>query len=161
MTRFEQAVAVIFRHEGGLVDDPRDPGGITNFGIALNAHPEMTADDIRHLTRTQASAIYHRDYWEPIKADELPYPLALVTFDAAVNSGIQRAAKWLQGAVEVPMDGHIGPITISAAHDCDLAHACRAYTDERLAFLRSLSKWEFYGHGWERRCLETLREALA
>lgn len=160
-SKFHKCMDVVLRHEGGLVDDKQDPGGLTNFGISKAAHPEMSDDNIRTLTRTQAILIYEADYWKPIKGDELPYPLALVTFDSAVNSGIHRASKWLQEVVEVPDDGKIGPQTIAASLECDPAQACRAYTDLRLAFLRSLPTWERFGRGWESRCLDTLREALA
>ena len=64
---FDAAVRFVLRREGGLVDDAADPGGLTNMGIALDEHLEMTAEQIRTLTRTQAIAIYERDYWTPIQ----------------------------------------------------------------------------------------------
>lgn len=38
MTRdnFPPSVAFVFKHEGGYVDHPRDPGGATNLGITHN-----------------------------------------------------------------------------------------------------------------------------
>ncbi|HHV62978.1 MAG TPA: hypothetical protein GXX51_10120 [Firmicutes bacterium] len=45
-------------HEGGLPEDPRDPGGITKFGISLRSYPSLGADGIRNLTHDQAIAIY-------------------------------------------------------------------------------------------------------
>ncbi|WP_425526518.1 glycosyl hydrolase 108 family protein [Xanthomonas oryzae] len=47
-------------HEGGYVNDPRDPGGETQWGISKRAYPEL---NIRALTRDQAIEIYRRDYW--------------------------------------------------------------------------------------------------
>jgi len=39
---FDQAVEVILKHEGGLADNPNDPGGITNFGISKRSYPELS-----------------------------------------------------------------------------------------------------------------------
>ena len=34
-SRFHFAVNAILKHEGGLSNDPRDPGGAINYGISL------------------------------------------------------------------------------------------------------------------------------
>ena len=57
MADFQLALAFTLKQEGGLVDNPADPGGLTNYGIALNVHPELTADDIRTMTPERAAAI--------------------------------------------------------------------------------------------------------
>lgn len=159
--KFSWALPIILHNEGGLVDDPQDPGGITNLGIALNEHPELTRADIINMTPQRAGVIYLMKYWKPIDGDDLPRELSLCVFDAAVMSGVLRAARWLQQVVEVTVDGHIGPATIAAARDCEPAAACRAYTDTRMAFLRGLKGWPHDGRGWENRVLHTLTEALA
>ena len=74
--------------EGGLVDDPDDPGGVTKYGISQRAHPEL---DIRSLTIDQAKAIYYTDYWVKSGAGKLPVPLGACMFDAAVQHGPGRA----------------------------------------------------------------------
>jgi hypothetical protein len=38
-SRFSWCVGRILEHEGGLVNDPRDPAGPTNFGISQRDHP--------------------------------------------------------------------------------------------------------------------------
>ena len=30
-TEFDEIIEQVLKHEGGLVDDPDDPGGLTNF----------------------------------------------------------------------------------------------------------------------------------
>ena len=87
---FARALAYILRPdvEGGLCDDPEDPGGLTNCGYSLRAHPEMTPAEIRALTPTTVAPLYQLDYWVPIHGDELPDALAFAVFDFAVNSGV-------------------------------------------------------------------------
>ena len=82
----------MLKWEGGLTNNPADPGGLTNFGICQRSYPNL---DIKNLTRAQAAEIYERDYWKKSGADLLPWPLNLVVFDTAVNCGVGRAKEWL------------------------------------------------------------------
>ena len=74
-------------------------------------------------------------------------------FDAAVNSGPGRAAKWLQACVGVEPDGGIGPKTLAAvaAFEGDLVDD---YGKRRLSFLMDLPHWPTFGKGWSRRVAE-------
>ena len=103
---FEACMAEVFKHEGGYVNDPHDPGGETNMGISKRSYPK---ENIRGMTRARAAQIYRKDFWDKLKCDDLPAGLDLVAFDAGVNSGPARGAKWLQQAVGVTADGKIGP----------------------------------------------------
>lgn len=125
----------ILQAEGGLVDNPNDPGGLTKYGISQAAFPDL---DIRALTPEQAIAIYATNYWEPAKCPALPPPLALVHFDAAVNCGVGQAARFLEQAVGVTVDGIVGPITIAAAWKA--TDAVEAYLSVREAFYRRLAQ---------------------
>ncbi|MBI5885317.1 MAG: hypothetical protein HZB85_01890 [Deltaproteobacteria bacterium] len=90
MDNFERSIAFILRHEGGYVNDPRDPGGETNFGISKRAYPYL---DIKGLTVEDAKIIYKKDYWDKAGCGALEWPLCLVHFDACVNLGIARATE--------------------------------------------------------------------
>lgn len=153
---FLPAVELVLRHEGGLVDHPRDPGGLTNFGISQRAYPNL---DIRSLTRDDAIAIYRRDYWDANRCGEMPGGIGLSVFDFAVNAGNHRAVTLLQRIVGVTVDGVAGPKTLAATRGAGAAE-CRRYADGRLSFYRSLSTWDAFGRGWTRRTEETLQEAL-
>lgn len=164
--KFTKALDVILHNEGGWSDHPEDPGGATNKGITLKTYSgylgrQATKSELRNILNHDVETIYRTRYWNPIRGDELPYPLALMTFDAAVNSGVSRGARWLQQALEIPSDGHIGPITIKTANDCDIVSTVHAFHDIRMHYLRDLSHWPTFGKGWERRCLHTLSEALS
>jgi hypothetical protein len=89
---FPLALAFVLRWEGGFVDDPRDPGGITKYGISQKSYPEL---DIKSLTKVQAAEIYKRDYWNRVGGDSLPFPFDFLAFDTAVNCGVGRTNRWL------------------------------------------------------------------
>lgn len=145
---WEKCLAHTKISEGGYVNDPIDPGGETNHGISKRAYPHL---NIKSLTWKQAAAIYKRDYWDAVSGDKLPDGLDLVAFDAAVNSGVSRGAKWLQMALGVNPDGRIGPVTIKAAIDCNKDAVIRDACEYRLAFMRGLKTWYRYKNGWTRR----------
>lgn len=153
---FNACMAEVFRHEGGYANDPHDPGGETNMGISRRSYPK---EDIRGMTKARAAQIYRRDFWAKMGCDDLPEGLDLVAFDAAVNSGPGRSAKWLQQAVGVTADGKVGPVTLLAAKSTYAPAAVQRAIGFRLAYLKRLKTWPRYGKGWQRRCDEV--EALA
>ncbi len=111
---FDRCIAVILKNEGGYVNDPKDPGGETNFGISKKAYPGL---DIATLTESKAKEIYRKDYWEKVHADEIRIPsLALQVFDCAVNCGVSVAAKMLQRCVGTHQDGIVGSKTLAAVN---------------------------------------------
>lgn len=81
------SIDLVLRHEGGLSDDPNDPGGLTNFGISLRSYPELGADGIRSLTRAQAEAIYLKDFWTATMAAQPEQSLANCMMDSRVDQG--------------------------------------------------------------------------
>ncbi|MBF9195218.1 glycoside hydrolase family 108 protein [Microvirga terrestris] len=164
-SRFQQAVELVLRHEGGFVDHPRDPGGATKFGIAretLSRARERPAslDDVQKLTRPEAVVIYRRLYWDELRADELPPGVDLAAFDLAVNSGPVRAARMLQSVLGVTADGIIGPVTLRVAWQADPVETIRRLTRARLDFLGRLAAWPVFGRGWRRRVLAVEQGAL-
>jgi lysozyme family protein len=165
-TSFDGALALVLEAEGGFVNDPRDPGGATKFGItratlaAARGRPVSVAA-VRALTRAEAGVIYRRLYWNAIRADDLPAGLDLACFDYAVNSGSGRSVRALQRVLGVATDGIVGPKTVAAARACDLPQTIRAMTRERVRFLQGLSTWPTFGRGWTSRVNHTEGAALA
>ena len=76
---FDQCFDKLIAHEGGYVNDARDPGGETKYGISKRAYPQV---DIKALTLDAAKEIYKRDYWDAMGIDQLPP--GLQDFDAFV-----------------------------------------------------------------------------
>ena len=165
-SNFEACMAHIFASEGGYVDYPSDPGGATNMGITIGTLSQwrgrkVTKADVKSLTKDEAMRIYAAKYWKPVQGDDLPDGLDLVAFDAAVNSGPSRGAKWLQQALGVTVDGKIGPQTIAAAQATYAPAAIQRAVGFRLAFLRSLKTWPTFGKGWTARMQRLEASALA
>lgn len=154
MTWFDQCFDKLISHEGGYVNDPRDPGGETQFGISKRAYPQV---DIKALTLDAARAIYKRDYWDRAQCDKLPPALAYLLFDAAVNSGIGQAIRFLQRAVGLADDGVLGPVTLAAVQRYDAEALCARFVGQRLEFMSKLSSWDAFGRGWARRLADQLK----
>jgi lysozyme family protein len=106
-----------------------------------------------------AKAIYRRDYWDAVHADELPGDLRYEVFDAAVNSGVSQSIKWLQRALGVTDDGVIGPKTIAAARAHDVQSLRAKLLGVRLQFMTNLPTWPSFGKGWARRIASLLAES--
>ncbi len=157
---FDHAFRIVVGEEGGYTRDPADPGnwtggapgrGVcrgTRWGISAAAYPAL---DIANLLLADTQAIYRRDYWDRIGGDALPPPLALLVFDAAVNNGVGRAVRWLQGAAGVAADGVPGPRTLAAVRARPLPTLCAEVQAQRMVFMAALPTWPHFGLGWARR----------
>jgi lysozyme family protein len=120
---FDTAFDRLIGHEGKFTEDPKDRGnwttGVigkgqckgTKYGISAMTYPDL---DIRNLTLDQAKAIYKRDWWDRINADDLHPAIVFQVWDFAVNAGMGTAKRKLQKAVGVAEDGIIGPMTFKA-----------------------------------------------
>lgn len=152
---FDAAFDIVLRHEGGYVWNEADPGGETKYGISKRAYP---AEDIAGLTIARAREIYRLDYWDKIQGDQLPGAVAVHVFDAAVNSGVRQATKWLQYAVGTTADGIIGAKTIAATRSIDPNIVVLKFVAQRLRFLTALPTWPQFGRGWARRVASNILE---
>ena len=162
---FPACLAFVLTHEGGYTDDPRDPGGATNLGITLRVlaawrHADVTKADVQALQRAEAAAIYRAQYWNAAHGDVLPAGVDLMTFDAAVNMGVGRAAKMLQAACGATTDGAIGPATLRAVAVTPPDVVIRSMSDQRLTFYRGLPTFEAFGRGWTTRVADCRKAAL-
>lgn len=156
MPRFRDYIERVLTHEGGYVNDPRDPGGETKWGIAKRSYPQL---DINSLTREDAIAIYERDFWQRVQGDRLPGSFVFQALDAAVNHGIGNAVRWLQRAAGVADDGIIGPVTLAAVARQEAADLVLNFNAERLEFYAKLQNFDAFGRGWTRRVAGNLRYA--
>ncbi len=159
-----KAFAAVLRHEGGYVNHPKDPGGMTNLGVTKRVWEEWVGHPVdeaamRALTPAMVEPLYRAKYWNAVRGDELPAGVDMCVFDVAVNSGPGRAARLLQAAVGAAVDGGIGPKTVAVAVAKPPAETIDAICDGREAFLRSLPVFSTFGVGWLARVERVRREA--
>jgi lysozyme family protein len=156
-TRFEKWFDWLMGWEGEVYEnDPDDPGGETKYGIDKRSHPAV---EIRSLTREGAKAIYESQYWRAVCADDLPYPVGEVVADIAVNNGKARAARWLQEATGVPVDGIIGGRTIGAARTSNALALALTLLNRRDVFYHSIARGSLakFLNGWLNRNRDLMR----
>lgn len=162
---FEKCLAEVLKHEGGFVNHPKDPGGITNLGVTKKTWDEWTSkdnsiDDMKALTPDAVKPLYKNRYWDACRCDDLPSGVDYCVFDTAVNSGKVRATKFLQSVVGAVPDGAIGPVTITSANDKGARLTIEQFCNKREAFWRSLPTFDTFGKGWLRRGNEVRAKAL-
>ncbi len=158
MDRFPQCLTETLRWEGGWSNDPVDPGGATMCGIIqveYNAYCDRSKQprhSVRQITRPEIETIYRGNYWVPARCAELPPGVDMAVWDYSVNSGCGQAIKSLQRVLGLPIDGHLGSVTMAAVHQMAPLQLIRAYMDERRRFLRNLKTFWRFGKGWMSRC---------
>jgi len=163
---FENYLKVILKHEGGLVNHPKDKGKITQYGVSLrflqnegidvDGDGDIDAQDVIGLSVAQAGVIYKKYFFDHLHAvpDGL---LKLHLFDMGVNAGSRKAVKLLQYTLGVEQDGVIGKNTLKAI----LADKgiVEKYIKARIAFYNDLvnrnSDYSCFLNGWLRRVRTT------
>lgn len=163
MTPIDRALAITLAYEGGVSDHAADRGGLTKWGVTQavydrwRAKTGQPARPVTEMGEPEMRAIYLDDYWRPARCDELPEELALVVFDMAVNSGVDRAVRALQRVLRVTVDGVAGPETISAAHEAGPTVAL-AFLKARAALYRDIVRDDpsqvVFLAGWVNRLLD-------
>ena len=156
MKSFKEIIKKVLEHEGGYVNDPKDLGGETKYGITKRFYPDI---DIKNLTIEQATEIYKKDYWDRNKVESLPQNLWHIYFDMCVNMGKRTAVKVLQRAAvnkgkNIEVDGGLGPMTIGALKGVELdrvrAFRVKYYVD----LITAKPEQEKFYLGWFRRATE-------
>ena len=156
MKNFDEIIEKVLEHEGGYVNDPKDLGGETKYGITKRFYPDI---DIKNLTIEKAKDIYKSDYWDKNKVESLPQNLWHIYFDMCVNMGKRTAVKVLQRAANnkgrnIEVDGGLGPMTIGALKGVELdrvrAFRVKYYVD----LITARPEQEKFYLGWFRRATE-------
>ena len=170
--QYEAALPLVLAHEGGYVNHRKDPGGATNKGVtqavydAYRTTKGLKVRSVKSITAAEVKEIYNTRYWKLAGCDELPAGLDYCVFDYAVNSGVGKAVKDLQRAINsfasnriptlapLKVDGIAGEDTATAAKmiaDVDEEGIINSLCDRRMKFLKSLKTWGDFGKGWTRR----------
>ena len=153
---FEPSLELVLKEEGGYVNNPKDPGGMTNLGVTKRAweawkQGSVTEDFMRGLTPEAVRPFYKAQYWDKLCGDQLAMGLDYAAFDLAVNSGASRAIRYMQQLAGVPQDGILGPKSLEAIAEADARQMADAICELRIDFLRRLSDFSTFGKGWSSR----------
>lgn len=153
---FDACLAFTLQWEGGLSDDPLDPGGETNKGITLRTfsayYPgENASGRLKAITDEQVQNIYRTGYWNVIGGDALPAGVDCVVWDFSVNAGPKRSVIALQTVAGTERDGIDGPATEAAIAKMQSQMVIIKLTTLHLAFYRADPLFGRYGKGWTNR----------
>jgi lysozyme family protein len=162
---FTTSLASVLSSEAGYANHPADKGGPTNKGITQSVYDTWRMEQglggqgVKLISLPEASAIYAQCYWAPCHCDQLPSGVDYATFDFAVNSGVNRACRFLQRAVGVTEDGVIGPATLAAINSTPPGQIIDKLCDLRLAFDETRENANVFGRGWANRVAEVRAKA--
>jgi lysozyme family protein len=162
---FKECLDLVLKSEGGYVNNPADPGGMTNLGVTKRVWEEYTgheADEkeMRSLTPEKVAPLYEQKYWRPCYGEVLPRGLDFVVFSMGVNAGPGRAIKLLQSSIGCVPDGVIGPKTRGLICDSNTATLIAKFSEARREYYRSLKTFPVFGKGWLARVDKEESEAL-
>lgn len=160
MSNFDKAFDLLIGNEGGYVNNPKDPGGETNWGITRTvAVDNGYTGSMKLMPKETAKGIYKKMYWDKLQCDQLPFVVAFQLFDAGVNHGNAQAVKFLQRALSVVDDGVIGAKTIAAVSKLEDLQIVMLFNAERIEFYAALKTFSTFGKGWVRRVASNLKLA--
>lgn len=129
MSKFYEFAEKVLAVEGGYVNDAKDSGGETNWGVTVAvARAFGYTGRMIDMKREQALEIYKARFWDSMSLDRIAAispAIAYELFDSGVNVGISRAAAWFQTCLnafnqegtwyaDLEADGRIGPMTVAA-----------------------------------------------
>lgn len=157
----------IVEEEGStLVDNPKDPGGATKFGIAYNYNKKElkkyginSSSEMDKLTEDQANEIYTTKYYKPSKAEQLPYVAKEAYMNIYINSP-DKGVKALQETVGTSADGKFGKATEAQIQQYlktnspeDLALGIKRKYLKQIINSKGKNSWSSFGNGWANRYL--------
>jgi len=180
---YQLCIPIVLENEGGLVDNPNDRGGITNYGVSLrfakdtgdmelfdiDGDGDIDREDIKKLSIEDATEGFKKYFWDKFDLDnEMSNKIALVVFDIAVNHGNKNAANMIQKTLvemgyNIVIDGIVGPRTLAALHSANEEKFVDGILDVRSRFYdriveRNPSQKVFL-KGWKNR-IKHLRKAI-
>jgi len=171
---FDVAFRLVMAHEGGYVNNPKDPGGATKYGISLRFFKQFTgralpdtdivgdldgdgdidADDIKLISVGLAHQVYRRAWWDKHHYKQIQHrDVAIKLIDFAVNMGQRRAVVNLQRSLRASTgrrlveDGVMGQKTLAAINGGDEATVTCGLMCETAGFYRRLGEEAFLS-GW-------------
>ena len=148
---FKACLDLVLKSEGGWVNNSKDPGGETNFGVTKRVWEEYVGhpvESLKKLTKEEVAPLYELKYWRPCYGEILPRGLDFVVFSMGINAGPGRSVKLLQQSIGLVPDGVIGPRTRGLIFDSNCATLIVKFSKVRREYYRALKSFPIFGKGW-------------
>ena len=83
---FDKCMEMLLHHEGGFVNHPSDPGGMTNLGVSKSTWDHFYGDNIdekrkKNIAVDDVKPLYRTNYWERCHCGDLPSGVDWAVFD--------------------------------------------------------------------------------
>lgn len=142
----------IIAAEGGYVNNSKDSGGPTKYGITIATLScwlgrRASIEEVKKLTKENAYNIYFNKYYIDTNISDLPVVIQPIMLDITINSWIKVATVMLQKAINmlnndsaIEIDGKLGKRTIKESEKL-----CTIKPKELVNTIVSLRK-DFYNH---------------
>jgi lysozyme family protein len=122
MANFDKYFPIEIDAEGAVYENvPGDNGGCTKYGLTLDDvklyqnNNTLTCDSVKAIDRTLASTMLKKIYWDFFSADQInDQNLAMFLVDGGLNMGKILIAKYVQEALNIPINGQPDDKTIAA-----------------------------------------------
>lgn len=169
---FDQAMKVVFLHEGNLSDHKSDRGLITRYGISLrflqlgkmdlNNDGKIDRLDILELTKMGATKLYYQHFWQRHRIDRFVDPrVQIKLMDTAINTGFSRTARIAKKAInriskeQILVNGVLGDSTVALINQLEPNKFLGAFRTEQADFYKALIKqtpsYDVFRNGWLKR----------
>lgn len=128
---------MVLPNEGGYVNDARDAGGETNFGITIaTARSQGYTGPMKAMPKSFAIEVYRRQYADApgfTAIGEINMPIAALLIDIGVNMGTKIAAGFLQRALNALNNGgtFYADLTVDGNAGKNTREALKAYLRRR------------------------------
>lgn len=149
--------------------DPKDRGGLTCAGVAINHNQKWFVDSMNKLDtckvnfnsklvcdkgtlRQHAFELYYKKYGKTF--EKCPRGAFDMLVDSAILSGVGTSTKLLQRSAGIKVDGKFGPASLKA---CNSFNAKR-FTQERIKRFKRLKQCKRYCRGWIIRAQRVLKD---
>lgn len=150
--RFKKLVPFILSWETDkYTNNKKDKGGPTKYGITLatwrrvgydkNGDGVLNEEDVKLLTKDDFHRVFKQNFWNACKADKIQdQSVANMLVDFAYNSGVKRAATYLQLTLGITADGIIGNKTLFAINKSNGKRLFERFKKQEKIILRALPK---------------------